>query len=167
MATTDNAAKYDIAYINEFYDYLPKEITREVSRKGMYNLAKMGMIQRDRMAEKAMANASNGKYQCISEDGKDFTDGTDMKTATVNYRNNSKGKVIITGIDTKVGPLRVMAYDYARETFRYYFIFDYDKVKSYDRIEFGIFSNSKYNNGDCGFELDSFEELANIESDYF
>lgn len=166
MATTDNTAKYDLAYINEFYPYLPDNITKSVSKRGMLKLASLGLLQRDRFAEKAMANASNGKYECISEDKKDFTDGSDMKTATVYYEKTGS-TVRISHIANKEGPLRVMVYDPKQERFKYYFIYDYDHVRKINRIDFTIGANSKYTNGDCGIEVNSFQELANIESDYF
>jgi hypothetical protein len=99
-----------------------------------------------------------------SEDARDFTDDSDAKSVTVNYResNGNGGKVLVTGIGNKVGALRVMAYDPAADNFRYYFIFDYESVREYGRIEFPVGGNSKYNNGECGFELNTFAELAEM-----
>jgi hypothetical protein len=161
MASTDKAAEYDLPFVDLAYKYLPEEL-RGAGKKMIMAWAKTGLIQRDRLIEFAMANASGGLYKVVSEDGRDHCDGTDTKTVTVNFRvsNNLRENVIITNISNKVGPLRVVAYDPRKETFRFYFIFNYESVRSYNRIEFDIHSNSKYNNGECGIELSSFEELA-------
>lgn len=161
MASTDRAAEYDFPFVELAYKHLPENL-KGSGKKMLLEWAKTGLIQRDRLIEFAMANASNGMYGVVSEDGRDHCDGTDTKTVTVNYRtsNNYRENVIITNISNKVGPLRVVAYDPRKEKFRYYFIFDYESVRNYNRIEFDINSNSKYNNGNCGIELNSFEELA-------
>lgn len=164
MATTDATVKYDIAFIKELYTYLPEHIKSIVGAEHIIGyLSAQGLLQRDRFFEVALAENSDGKYVMCSEDARDFTDGSDAKSVTVNYRNKDgriTPNVIITNIRNKVGGLRVMAYDEINDTFRYYYIFDYDCVRAYDRIEFSILSNSKYNNGDCGYELNSFDELA-------
>ena len=162
MSSTDKAAEYDLPFINMAYEYLPENL-KGSGKKMIMAWAKTGLIQRDRLIEFAMASASNGLYGVVSEDGRDHCDGTDTKTVTVNYRwngNYPKDNVIVTNIANKVGPLRVVAYDPKRENFRFYFIFEYESVRNYNRIEFDIHSNSKYNNGECGIELYSFEELA-------
>lgn len=161
MASTDKAAEYDLPFVNLVYKYLPENL-KGSGKKMIMEWAKAGLIQRDRLIEFAMAEASGGLYGVVSEEGRDHCDGTDTKTVTVNYRtsNNFRENVIITNISNKIGPLRVVAYDPRREEFRYYFIFDYERVRNYNRIEFDINSYSKYNNGECGVELSSFEELA-------
>ena len=164
MATTDVAVKYDIAFIEELYEYLPKHIKSIAGSEHIISyLSSQGLIQRDRLFELALAENSNGKYIMCSKAARDFTDDSDAKSVTVNYREKDgriTPNVIITNIRNKVGALRVMADDEINEEFRYYYIFDYDSVRAYDRIEFSILSNSKYNNGECGYELDSFAQLA-------
>lgn len=164
MASTDKAAEYDLPFVDLVYKFLPDDL-KGSGKKMIKQWAKAGLIQRDRLVEFAMSNASGGLYGVVSEDGRDHCDDTDTKTVTVNYRtsNNSRENVIITNISNKVGPLRVVAYDPRRENFRFYFIHDYETVRNYNRIEFDINSNSKYNNGECGVELSSFEELAKKE----
>ena len=162
MASTDKAAEYDLPFVDLAYKYLPEEL-KGSGKKMIMEWAKAGLIQRDRLVEFAMASASGGMYGVVSENGRDHCDGSDTKTTTINSRFNRaywKENVIVTNISNKVGPLRVVAYDPERKNFRFYFIFDYDNVRDYNRIEFDIHSNSKYNNGECGIELSSFEELA-------
>lgn len=163
MATTDATVEFDIAFIDELIQHLPPHLISNPKQvETIKYLAKYGLLQRDRFYEFALAENSGGKYTMCSEDARDFTDDTDAKSVTVNYResNGNGGKVLVTGIGNKVGALRVMAYDPAMQNFRYYFIFDYESVRSYGRIEFPVGGNSKYNNGECGFELNSFAELA-------
>jgi hypothetical protein len=163
MATTDATVEFDIAFINELVQHLPPHLISNPKQvETIKYLAKYGLLQRDRFYEFALAENSGGKYTMCSEDARDFTDDTDAKSVTVNYResNGNGGKVLVTGIGNKVAALRVMAYDPAMQNFRYYFIFDYESVRAYGRIEFPVGGNSKYNNGECGFELNSFAELA-------
>jgi hypothetical protein len=160
MATTDLAAQYDSAFVELFYEHLPVDITEGMNKESFMWLAQNGFLQRDRLAEFAMSSASDGLHEVVSEEGRDHTDDTDTKTVTVNHRMTGRSNVIITNISNKVGPLRVVAYNSATGNFHYYFIFDYDRVRGYNRIEFDVFSNSKYNNGECGIELSSFKELA-------
>ena len=164
MSTTDAGVEFDVAFIDELIQYLPAHLVSDPAKvETMKYLAKHGLLQRDRFYEYALAENSNGKYTMCSEDARDFTDDSDAKSVTVNYRDSAnRGSVIITGIGNKVGALRVMAYDPATKTFRYYFIFDYESVRRYGRIEFSVNGRSKYNNGECGFELNSFAELAAI-----
>lgn len=163
MATTDATVQFDVAFINELIQHLPAYLISNTKQiETIKYLAKYGLLQRDRFYEFALAENSGGKYTMCSEDARDFTDNTDAKSVTVNYResNGNGGKVLVASIGNKVGALRVMAYDPAMQNFRYYFIFDYESVRSYGRIEFPVGGNSKYNNGECGFELSTFAELA-------
>lgn len=162
MASTDKAAQYDPYFVDLAYNYLPEEF-KGSGKKMLMTWAKAGLIQRDRLVEFAMAEASNGLYGVISEDGRDHCDNSDTKTATINYRSSGSSpreNVIVTNINNKIGPLRVVAYNSRKNNFKYYFIFNYENVRSYNRIEFDINSCSKYKYGDCGIELNSFEELA-------
>ena len=165
MATTDATVQFDVAFINELVQHLPSHLISNTKQVDTIKyLAKHGLLQRDRFYEFALAENSKGKYTMCSEDARDFTDDSDAKSVTVNYResNGNGGKVLVTGIGNKVGALRVMAYDPAADNFRYYFIFDYESVRDYGRIEFPVGGNSKYNNGECGFELNTFAELAEM-----
>ena len=96
MASTDKAAEYDLPFIDLAYKYLPEEL-KGSGKKMIMAWAKTGLIQRDRLIEFAMANASDGLYKVVSEEGRDHCDGTDTKTVTVNYRvsNYSRDNVKI------------------------------------------------------------------------
>lgn len=162
MATTDATVQFDVAFINELVQHLPAHLISDPKQvETIKHLASHGLLQRDRFYEYALAENSQGKYTMCSEEKRDMTDDSDAKSVTVNYRESSNGgKVLVTGIGNKIGALRVMAYDPAQDNFRYYFIFDYESVRAYGRIEFPVAGDSKYNNGECGFELNSFAELA-------
>ena len=164
MATTDATVDFDVAFINELIQYLPSHLISDPKQVATIKyLAKHGLLQRDRFYEYALAENSGGKYDMCSEDARDFTDDSDAKSVTLNFRESSyEPQVLVTGIRNKIGPLRVMAYDPRFGSFRYYFIFEYESIRNYGRIEFGVNSNSKYNNGECGFELNSFDELAKM-----
>lgn len=161
MATTDQGVIYDIEHVKALIPNLPKPLVGDP--KVFQRLASAGVLQRDRLFELALVHCSRGGFQMDSVNGRDFTDGTDAKSVTVNYRpDTGRPSIIITNVKEKEGALRVMALDPMTNTFRYYFIFDYDSVRNYDRIEFGLDSNSKYINGECGYEVDSLKELAKI-----
>jgi hypothetical protein len=164
MATTDHNAVFDFHFIKEFAKYTPKQIRKDLMMLSDSTIMS-GIIQRDRMMEFACAEQGYG-YEVDSKDEADFSNGDDMKTVTVNYRPSApEGKIIITGVQNKIGSLRVVALDPKTAKFRYFVIWDYEAVREYGRIEFGFKSpKSKYINGECGMELDSFQELAMWEN---
>jgi hypothetical protein len=160
MATTDHNAVFDYYFVKEFAKYTPKDVRQELMNVSDAFIMS-GLIQRDRMMEFACAEQGYG-YEVQSADQADFTNGDDMKTVTVNYRPSSPdGNVLITGIKNKIGSLRVVALDPKTTKFRYFIIWDFESVREYGRIEFGFKSpKSKYINGECGIELNTFQELA-------
>jgi len=159
MATTDYNVEFDKQYIREFNKYLPEALQVPTNDAFLNS----GIIQRDRLMEIACAAVSNGKYEVISEDGRDFTDGSDMKTVTINQRKSQKNpNVIITSIKNKTGPLRVVALDPVTSKFYYIIIFDFESCRNYNRVEFTMSNRSKYLNGKCGIEFATFEEMANF-----
>lgn len=158
MATTDYNVEFDKKYIREFNKYLPVDLRVRTDDAFLES----GIIQRDRLMEIACAAVSKGKYKVISEEGRDFTDGSDMKTVTINQRKSQKNaNVIITSIKNKTGPLRVVALDPVTGEFHYIIIFDFESCRNYNRVEFTMSKRSKYLNGKCGMEFDTFEEMAN------
>jgi len=123
MATTDGCVKYDIRFFEEYIQYLDfDESEINVLRKA----AKMGLIQRDRLAELAISKI--GKIAMDSTVGQDLADTTDVKTVVSSIRNNDKHKGIWTHsfkvpkIANKNGPLRVVAYNKILDKFHYFFI---------------------------------------------
>ena len=167
MATTDYNAKLDVSFIQEFGKFLSNDKLREWVESAPICAIGSGILQRDRLMEMVTADQSNGQYSVVSKDAYDFSNGDDMKTVSVNYRKSAKstGMIIITAIKNKVGKLRVVALDPKTEKFRFFIIWDFESVRNYNRIEFSADpnSNSKYTNGKCGIELNSFEELARFE----
>jgi len=160
MATTDYNVAFDYRFIKEFSKYCPEFLQRDLDNLSEESLLS-GIVQRDRVMEIACAHTSGGLYTVISEDGRDFTDDSDMKTTTCNYRPSApQPQVLVTSITNKVGILRVVTLDPKDNTFHYFAIWDYASVRSYGRIEFGLHSNSKYTNGECGLKFDSFEEMC-------
>lgn len=167
MATTDYNAELDVPFVREFGQFLSNDELREWLENAPICAIGSGILQRDRMMEMVTADQSGGRYTVVSKDAYDFSNGDDMKTVTVNYRQSGSkfGTVIITAIKNKVGKLRVVALDPKTGKFRYFIIWDYESVRNYNRIEFSANPNSKskYTNGQCGIELNSFKELACFE----
>ena len=115
--------------------------------------------------EIALAKQSNGELTVVSKDAYDFSDGSDMKTVTVNRApDNMKkykfGRIIIPGVKNKIGNLRVVVYDPGSKKFRYIVIWKWGSDQSAINISNNPDTKSKYLNGQCGIELDSFKELA-------
>lgn len=160
MATTDLNCEFDYHYLKSFAKYLPEDIRDDVQNASDAAL-RSGIYQRDRIMEIACANTSGNMYSVLSTEAMDFTDTSDMKTVTLNRRDSKpQPQVLITNIKNKVGPLRVVALCPESLTFKYYFIHNFDHIKEYGRIEFGVNSRTKWTNGECGEELESFEALA-------
>lgn len=123
MSTTDNAIPYDIKFINKLAPYLGLSKT-EI--KHLKKFVSMGIIQRDRVVEMAIANT--GGHNVVSIHGQDLGDGSEVKSVVSVARNNniSRGAWMNTfpvkRISTKTGPLRIMAYNKILDDFHYFFI---------------------------------------------
>ena len=162
MATTDSTSHLDKAYLEEVSDYLPQYKTE---LNGCKN-ADAGIFQRDRLMEFASITASKGLYVKESGPYQDFSDESDFKSQTINYRpshvdKSGNGQVSIDGVKGKKF-LRAMCWDPIVETFSYYVIWSWKETL--DRIEFRHNAGkSKYTNGVCGLEVDSFDELATFD----
>ena len=123
MATTDNAVKYDVRMLEEILPHLdvPAE---EV--ENMRTLAAKGWLQMDRIVEQAMA--IKGSFELVSIFGMDFSDRSDAKSVVSTMRNNNKNRgqwtnsFEIRNIATKVGALRVIAYNKLLDKFHYFYI---------------------------------------------
>ena len=161
MATSDSVAHLDRPYLEEVLHYLPHKhhIWCPVE-------ASNGSYQRDRWIEEACTVASKGMYTMDSGAHKDFSDDSDMKSNTVNYRPSQvdkygNGQVSISNVKGKKY-LRAMCWDPKNETFSYYVIWSWKE--SLDEIEFRHNAGkSKYTNGVCGLEVDSFEDMATFD----
>ena len=162
MATTDATAHLDRPFLEEVIDYLP--------HKHHYwcpIAAENGDYQRDKWVEDACVVASKGLFVRDSGAHKDFSDISDMKSQTISYRpsqldKNGNGLVKIEGVKGKTY-LRAMCYDPIYETFSYYVIWSWPKHMKVLEFRHNAKRPSKYTNGECGLEVDSFEELATFD----
>jgi hypothetical protein len=131
-----------------------------------YGLKHSDIFNIERLVEESLA--ALGPYEFVDEKGYDFTDFSDSKTTTVNEKT---GAVTITGVETKIGALRITAYNPFKEATDFFFVpkQDLDSVKKdcyginehKKRIMFN-YSRQVADNY-CGFEkyrVQSFEALA-------
>lgn len=180
MATTDNAAVYDVKYLLELKKYVAKPLAKLIDDAYKTGVLETGIFQRDRIFEIACVHASSGLYHLDSVDRWDFTDHSEAKSTTVwrtikrnkwkkkdgtvSFYDKETNSVLITNIKNKAGMIRAMTYDPYNDNFRYYVIWDYDSCRNYDRVQFDINGDSKYINGDCGKEVSTFVEMARFRN---
>ena len=123
MATTDNAVKYQVRMLEEILPYLNVPATDVANLR---SLVAKGWLQMDRIVEEAMSNVGN--FEMVSVHGMDFSDRSDAKTAVSNMRNNNKKRgiwthsFVIRKVFTKVGALRVVAFNKILDKFHYFYI---------------------------------------------
>lgn len=174
MATTDNAIQYDVKVVDHLMSYLGLTKTDE---KSLRKFVQLGLVQRDRAVEMAMAAV--GGYTITSIDGQDFCDGSDAKSVTSNARNNDikrgawKNSFNVPGTDTKTGPLRVIAYNKIKDCFHYFYI-PYEAHCGVKRLEIIIEQYTSHGvapefTGEpqrhrkwWNYECDSFEQMASM-----
>lgn len=173
MATTCNAVAYDVKLVEHLAPYLGPMTKLEL--KALTKFTAQGIIQRDRVAEVAMANV--GGFEINSIFGMDFSDGSDAKTVVSSARCNNPAKnqwmnsFEVRNIATKTGDLRVIAYNKILDKFQYFLI----PHKAYKHLKttLSIIIETKVSKGDPGFtgigkttrkfweyECDTFEELC-------
>jgi len=123
MATTDNCIPYDIRFVEELSPYLNLS---KAKQKALKDFVELGLVQRDRLVETAIAAVSGHKI--VSIQGQDFADGSDAKSVVSSARKSdiARGQWInsykIHRVYTKTGPLRIVAYNQQRDLFHYFFI---------------------------------------------
>ena len=111
--------------------------------------------------------AKVGGYEFIDEEGYDFTDYSDSKTTTV---NETRLVMEIGSVETKIGSLRICAYNPIKESVDYFFLTQ-RQLRTYAQPCYGNNSlkerlKAKWNAArDCynsfeQFRVNSFEELA-------
>ena len=71
----------------------------------------------ERLVEESLAAV--GPYEFVDEEGYDFTDYSDSKTTTVNI-NTRRGE--IGSVETKIGALRITAYNPFKDAADYFFV---------------------------------------------
>jgi hypothetical protein len=77
----------------------------------------------ERLTELALAKL--GGYKFVDEEGYDFTDFSDCKTTSTNAKTN---KLEIGSIETKIGALRIICYNYVKQDLDYFYV-PSDKVQ--------------------------------------
>ena len=146
MATTDNAIKFDIALVDHLINSLGYS---DEGQRWLKQFAADGLIQRDRLAEVAIAKV--GSLNIVSIHGQDFCDGSDAKTATSVWRktHNARGRWMhsfkISHTATKTGTLRIVAYNQHHNEY-YYFAIPYHEYCHLRVLEIIIESYSGYHN---------------------
>ena len=119
----------------------------------------------ERLIEESLAAV--GPYQFVDKEGYDFTDLSDSKTTTVNANTRV---VTISSVETKIGALRITAYNPFKDAADYFYVskrdMKYVKSPCYgnnDHKERILFTYSKKGDNYNMFEdyrVRSFEELA-------
>jgi hypothetical protein len=118
------------------------------------------------LVEETLAHV--GGYKFVDKEGYDFSDYSDSKTTTV---NSNTGVVTVSSVETKIGALRICAYNPFKESVDFFFVPKsdlprvrmpcYGKNSHKERI---LFSYSKVVNDDYGwfedYRVNSFAELA-------
>ncbi len=119
----------------------------------------------ERLIEESLAAV--GPYRFVDEEGYDFTDLSDSKTTTINA-NTRKGT--IGSVETKIGALRITAYNPFKQSADYFYVskrdMKYVKSPCYgnndhkERILFKYSSRSDAYGMFEDYRVKSFEELA-------
>jgi hypothetical protein len=119
----------------------------------------------ERLIEESLAAV--GPYQFVDQEGYDFSDFSDSKTTTINA-NTRVGT--ISNVETKIGALRITAYNPFKESADYFYVskrdMKYVKSPCYgnnDHKERILFTYSKKGDAYGMFEdyrVKSFEDLA-------
>ena len=124
MATTDNAVKYDVRVFEEIYKYVPMVTSKNIGQ--WREQVSEGLIQMDRLVEKAMSNV--GGFAMVSVSRMDFCDTSDAKNVVSSHRIMSKknrvwrNSFLISNVKSKIGALRIMALNKKLDKFHYFYV---------------------------------------------
>ena len=131
-----------------------------------YGLKHSSIFNIERLIEESLA--AIGPYQFVDEEGYDFTDLSDSKTTTININT---GTGTVGSVETKIGSLRITAYNPFKEAVDFFFVSTEDvplvKLPCYgvnshkERIVFKY--SRKFSDNYGGFEkyrVSDFESLA-------
>ena len=132
----------------------------------LYGLKHNDIFNIERLVEESLA--ALGSYKFVDEEGYDFTDYSDSKTTSVNQKTYV---VTISSVETKIGALRITAYNPFKEAADYFFVpkSDLSRVKRacygvHEHKERIVFTYSKIHEDDYGwfedYRVGSFKELA-------
>ena len=130
-----------------------------------YGMKHPDIFNVERLIEESLAAV--GPYEFVDKEGYDFTDLSDSKTTTINA-NTRVGT--ISSVETKIGALRITAYNPFKESADYFYVskrdMKYVKSPCYgnnDHKERILFTYSKKGDAYGMFEdyrVRNFEELA-------
>ena len=130
-----------------------------------YGLKHPDIFNVERLIEESLAAVGN--YLLVDREGYDFSDYSDSKTTTVNL-NSRVGTV--GSVETKIGALRITAYNPFKNTADYFFVSrqDLKHVKSpcygvndhKERIKFTYSKKSDSYGMFEDYRVDNFKELA-------
>jgi hypothetical protein len=120
----------------------------------------------ERLIEESLAD--NGKLKFIDADGYDFLpDYSDSKTTTININTR---RAEIGNVETKIGPLRITAYNPHKDGVDYFYVPKahlkrvrepcYGNNSHKERIQFGFSSKSDSYGWFDDYRVDSFAKLA-------
>lgn len=119
----------------------------------------------ERLIEESLAAV--GPYRFVDEDGYDFSDFSDSKTTTINANTRV---ATISNVETKIGALRITAYNPFKESVDYFYVskrdLKYVKSPCYgvhdhkERIKFTYSSRSDAYGMFEDYRVKSFTELA-------
>lgn len=136
-----------------------------------YGLAHAEIFNVERLIEESLAAV--GGYDFVDEAGRDFNDrwNSDSKTTTVIPDGASK-TAIITGVENKIGSLRVTVYNPFKDSVDFLYIprvsvaaikeCCYGKSAYKEKIRARWNANKDYYNSCERFRIGSFEELATM-----
>ena len=82
-----------------------------------YGIKHNDIFNIERLVEESLAAA--GGYDFVDAEGYDFTDYSDSKTTSVNQKTYH---VEVNGVETKIGALRITAYNPFKDSADYFFV---------------------------------------------
>lgn len=127
-----------------------------------------GLPSKGRLAE-LIGPILSPELKLINAKGKDYDDGSDVKTAITCTRSNGQVIANISNIKSKTGPLRVLIYFHLEDLYRFFIIpyEAYSHINSSITIEFttvtGRIGKSKFLN----YEVDNLRQVYAPLSHYF
>lgn len=166
MATLDIHLELESAHFLNFRKYIPGYANW--CPKTVDAMLKLGVIQVSTAFEHALAKV--GKFKVVSEAGRDGSDGSDAKLASVRLRAYGTAySAYISNTKGKTGKLRVQVYERIQNKF-YYFVIPHSfyKTVKYLEIPFDLDGNPARWSTRCGknkwwkCEVGTFQDLAEI-----
>lgn len=164
MATKLSNIFTETKHFDNFRKYIPNH--NLLCEKTINLLLEKGIIQVSTAFEYALANVGN--FTVVSESGRDGSDGSDAKLATVRFRANGTAySAQVSSVASKTGKLRVQIYEKIHDKFYYFVIphYMYCNIK-YLEIPFNldgspqkITSRGIFNKW-WQFEVKNFEQLS-------